>query len=110
MRFQKGNKYSQGGHKQPEREELRKAIREVESQDGRKPLLVHFVEQAYEKKEVLVAVMKKLLPDLRSTDANISVEDGSITFRVLLDGNKSRLPGKSKAKSGLEVPNAGKQR
>lgn len=48
--------------------ELFNAIKVVESRKGRKPLLQHFVEQAYDDHGVLIALMKKLLPDLRAVE------------------------------------------
>jgi len=109
-RFGANNNANPNGRpKKPEIEALRKAIKAAEKGKD-KTLLQHFVETAYEDKTVLVALMRKLLPDLRSADVNLAAEDGSIVFRVLLDGNKSGFSGQPKAEGGLEVLNAGKQR
>jgi len=47
----------------PEIEELRQAIRIARKKHGNRSILVHFVEQAYTNSQVLIALMKKLLPD-----------------------------------------------
>ena len=43
-------------------EELREAIKKVEKRK-RKKLFTHFVERAYENDKVLIALMKKVIPD-----------------------------------------------
>lgn len=51
--------------------DLHDAIKGVEEEKGKK-LLTHFVEQAFEDKNVLVALMKKMLPDLKSVEALVA--------------------------------------
>lgn len=53
--------------------DLEKAIKKVEKAKGKK-LLQHAVEQAFEDNSVLTAVLKKLLPDLRSIEASVKGE------------------------------------
>ena len=65
-----------GRPKKPEIEALRKAVKAVEK-DKDKTLLRHFVEQAYEDKNVLVALMKKFLPDLKAVDNVLMDPEGN---------------------------------
>lgn len=51
-------------------EQLREAITVVAKAKG-KTLMQHAVEQAYTDNVVLVALMKKLIPDLNETDLNL---------------------------------------
>ena len=50
---------------------LMDAIAKVEGKQG-KPLLQHFISEAYHDKTVLVAVMKKVLPDLKSIESLVT--------------------------------------
>jgi hypothetical protein len=50
----------------PEIEQLRTAIRIARKRNGNRDLLVHFVERAYVNDMVLIALLKKLLPDKTS--------------------------------------------
>ena len=74
MRFQKGNKYGKGRPKKPEIDELRKALL-VAKEKHNLSLLEHFVERAYLDDSVLIAVMKKMLPDLKASDTNLNMGD-----------------------------------
>lgn len=67
MPFQKGNKFGHGPPRKPEIAELRKAIEAVQKKKNKK-LLVHFVERAYENDRVLIALGKKIIPDLTSVN------------------------------------------
>lgn len=49
------------------RPELLNAIKYVQGKKGKK-LLVHAIEQAYEDNTVLVAVLRKLIPDLKAVE------------------------------------------
>lgn len=53
--------------------ELMNAIKYVQGKKGKK-LLVHAVEQAYEDKAVLVALLKKLIPDLKMVEVEMNTE------------------------------------
>ncbi len=55
------------------------AIQKVENQKGRKKLLEHFIERAYVEDSVLVALMKKLLPDLKSIEGFMATFESSMT-------------------------------
>lgn len=78
MAFQKGNKKT-GGRKKGtpnKRTELLNAIKYVQGtkdSDGkkRKKLLVHAVEQAYEDRTVLIALLKKLIPDMKHFEGDV---------------------------------------
>ena len=72
--FQKGKSGNPTGRpKRPEIEDLREAIEQVQKKQG-KSLLVHFVEQAYQDKNVLIALGKKIIPDLTSVDGKQTVK------------------------------------
>ena len=53
--------------------ELEKAISKVSKAKGKK-LWTHFVERAYEEDSVLIALSKKILPDLRHIEGAVKVE------------------------------------
>ena len=73
-----GNTSGKGVRKSP-RYLLLEAIQAYE--DGKsKDLMMHMVEQAFEDNKVLVALMKKLLPDLRHTNI-----DGQLAIKTLAD-------------------------
>lgn len=65
-----------GSHNRCSIAELGEAIEKVQkSKKGRKAILVHFVERAYENDQVLISLMKKLMPDLRAIEAVLSSAD-----------------------------------
>ena len=73
-RFKKGVSGNPNGRQRSEwRDELEDAIRVVQGKK-RKKLMIHIVEQAYKDNRVLVALLKKLLPDLKTGELNISGE------------------------------------
>ena len=82
MKFQPGNKYGRGRPKKPEIEELRKAIAEVEKTKDKK-LLIYFVEKAYQNDAVLIALCKKLLPDIKAVEGRLSLK--SEGFRLVIE-------------------------
>ena len=89
MTFEIGNKLGKGRPKKPEIEELRNAIKLVQKQPGRQPLLVHFVEQAYENKEVLVALLRKLIPDMQRVNNTLTDADGNaVGMTVIMNVTK----------------------
>jgi hypothetical protein len=57
---------------------LRKAIQNVEKRKH-KDIYEHFVEQAFKDKYVLVALMKKLIPDLKAISVEGSLDRGGMT-------------------------------
>lgn len=77
--FTKGNSFGRGRPKKPEIEELRKAIKVVEKQKDKK-LLQHFIERAYKNDAVLIALIKKLIPDKTQADLDLS---GNINLEPL---------------------------
>ena len=91
MPFQKGNPYGNrnGRPKKPEIEELRKAIKCVEKKK-RKKLLVHFVERAFSDDKVLVALGKKIVPDLSAIDADIGVQPQTLLDIAAVVGARMR--------------------
>jgi len=60
---------------------LQEAIKLVEKQKGKKKFLIHAVEQAYEDKGVLIAILKKIAPDLKAVEI-AGMEGGSIKITV----------------------------
>jgi hypothetical protein len=70
MTFQKGRSGNPTGRRAGIEEyftKLQKAIKHVEKAKGKK-ILIHAVEQAYEDNQILNALLKKLLPDISSTE------------------------------------------
>jgi hypothetical protein len=84
VKGQSGN--PNGRAPKPEVEELRKAIKAVEEQKDKK-LLEHFVERAYRNDAVLVALIKKFIPDKAQQD--ISFENPP-KFTVEIVNNKDK--------------------
>lgn len=66
-----GNK--NGRPKKPEIEELRIAIKQVESEKKQKFLRV-FVEKAFADKSYAIALINKLVPDLKSVEGKMEVQ------------------------------------
>jgi len=63
--------------------ELWDAIKVVEGSRGKKKkLLVAFVEQAYDNPAIMVALMKKLLPDLKAIEGMIATFESSMTDKT----------------------------
>jgi len=62
-----------GRPKQPEIQELRDAL-DAAKKDKNKSILEHFVERAYTDDGVLVALVKKMLPDKNHLEAEINAE------------------------------------
>lgn len=60
--------------------DLTRVIRTVEKADG-KSLLEHFVKQAFKSDRVLIAVVKKLLPDLKAVESSVKSEG----FRLVIN-------------------------
>lgn len=74
MPYKKGQSGNPNGRpKKTAVHELEKAIRKVQRLQGKK-LLVHAVEQAFKDNSVLVAILKKILPDLRHVEGTIKAE------------------------------------
>ena len=76
MAFEKGNIANPAGRPKGvpnKKTELMAAIKYVQGKKGKK-LLVHAIEQAYEDPRVLVAILKKLIPDLKMLDVEINTD------------------------------------
>ena len=72
-RWQKGEcPNPKGRPTKPEIEELRNAIKTVE-QKKKKSLLQHFTERAFENDNVLIALIKKFVPDKTSAELNAEI-------------------------------------
>lgn len=83
MPFVKGKSGNPAGRvkgENPRVKALLDAIKVVEKRK-RKKLLTHAVEQAYKDKTVLVALLKKLIPDLKAVEI-AGMEGGSIKITV----------------------------
>lgn len=72
----KGQSGNPRGRKKGENsiDDLRVAIKTIEKAK-KLPLMQHFVERAYDDDTVLVALMRKLIPDIRITDINLTGEE-----------------------------------
>jgi len=55
-------------------DQLYKAIRRQEKQEGRQKFLDHVITQAYKDNKVLIAVLKKIVPDLIDNGNGAAVE------------------------------------
>lgn len=90
MPFQKGHASNPAGGKKGEaRLDLERAIKRVGKRKGKK-FWEHVAEQAYTDNSVLNAILRKLVPDLKSLDANITQLE---PFRLILSkGHKSTKP------------------
>ena len=77
--FVKGNKEGRGRPRNPEIEELRKAIEKVQK-DHDSTLLEHFVERAYTDNTLLVALMRKLVPDKKALEGDVA---GTVNVQIL---------------------------
>jgi hypothetical protein len=78
--------------------ELHDAIRRVETRRNRR-LVDHLVEMAFEDKQVLLAVARKILPDLKHVEAHAQT-DTEITIKWDTEGNSGihhPLPSTNKA-------------
>lgn len=91
MAYKKGQTGNPNGRPpKPEIEELRKAIKAVEKKEGKK-LLEHFVGQAFRNDNVLVALMKKVLPDKKEADLNVGgQQDNPIRLIVFTDDSDTK--------------------
>ena len=90
MGLRKGQTNNPNGRpKKPEIEALRKAVKAVEKERGIS-LLKHFVEQAIDDKTVLVALMKKFLPDMKSQDINITSKTFADIVRDIANARNAR--------------------
>lgn len=68
---------------------LDQAIKAVQKRRGRKPTLVeHFVEQAFKDNRLLIAIMKKKIPDLAKAQM-VTNDEGQILIRVSPSSYKS---------------------
>lgn len=65
----------------PEIEALRQAIRAVQQKKG-KTLLQHAIEESYKDNKLLVAILRKILPDLQSVSGKIGL-GGELIINVV---------------------------
>ncbi len=95
-KFVKGQSGNPGGRPKGAKSEidkLRAAIKLVEKEEGI-PLYRHFIKRAYLDDTVLIALGKKVLPDLKSIEAQVT---GDMNFGVIV------LPSKLPAGAPCEV-------
>ena len=70
-RWQKGESGNPRGRpKNPEAEELRQALRQARKKHGNRGLVYHFVDRAYVNDNVLIALMKQVLPQGQGNTTN----------------------------------------
>ena len=68
----------------PATEEIGKAIEKVQKEKDT-TLLEHFVRRAYEDDRVLIAVMKKIIADMKHIEADLTVETYEERVKRLLE-------------------------
>ena len=76
-----------GRPSKPEIDDLRAALDKVKEEQNLS-LLEHLVRRAYEDNSVLIALARKLLPDLKSTDLAVTAETISQTPQSLAEEKK----------------------
>lgn len=69
---------------------LHRALERVEREEDRIPIFEHFIRRAYSNDRVLCALMSKLLPDLKSVDAQVTQKS---PFKLIIDVGRPALPG-----------------
>ncbi len=86
-RFGANNNANPNGRpRNSEIDEFRAAIARVQKQQDRIPIFDHFVEEAYKDNTVLIALMRKMLPDLKMVEADIKTEG----FRIIIERPQDR--------------------
>ena len=101
MAWKKGQSGNPAGRKKGspnKRDALLDAIRQVQLKKGKK-LLVHAVEQAYGDKTVLIALLKKIVPDMKELDVEVSGVIGLTQLLNDIDGSSTGPTGKKQADS-----------
>lgn len=96
MPFKKGQSGNPKGRPQKgkaETDELRKAIKLVEGRKKKK-FLIHVIERSFENDQVAIAVLKKLIPDLRYSEHDLGVTQG--TMAMVVEAIQGLKNGKSK--------------
>jgi hypothetical protein len=90
MPWKKGQSGNPAGKPKTDARKLLEAAIAAESKKRGKSLYQHMVERAFEDDTVLLGLARKLLPDLRSIDANIGQLE---PFRLILtNGHRSTKP------------------
>ena len=90
-RGQSGN--PAGKNENPTVAELKKAIATVQKTKDCS-LLEHLIKRCYESDAVLIAVARKLLPDLKTVEANITDDSGEGTKVIyLIEGKPQKRTG-----------------
>lgn len=90
MAWKKGQSGNPAGRKRNEARELLEKAVHAEAKKRKKSLFEHAIERAYEDDTVLVALLRKLIPDLKGIDANLFIRE---PFRLILsNGNGSSKP------------------
>ena len=91
----------------PEIEELRTALRMVRKHHKNKPLLVHAIERAYINDKVLIAILKKIIPDKVSAHLEGEIKGGEtkvIIVRAERKEDGERIQADIKTGRSLRIP------
>ena len=79
-------------------QKLRDIIKRVAKRHNNKSLITHAVEQAYKDNTVLIAIMRKILPDLKAIDVTATSDS---PFRLIIDLTAKGKPNKT-TKGGVK--------
>jgi hypothetical protein len=89
MPFKKGQSVNPGGKPKSEYRKMLDLAMKAKTKEHKMSLIEHAVEQAYSDNTVLTAILRKLLPDLRAVDANITQDS---PFRLIIDLSPKSKP------------------
>jgi len=96
MPFQKGQSGNPSGKRKGEFRKMMEAALAAESKAKGMSLIRHAVKKAYEDNSVLIAILKKILPDLKAVDVALTQES---PFRLIIDLSPKTVKQDKKSKA-----------